>query len=381
MNNSLDTPVYPVGNALLSLADLLGYFCNLEHFQRGMSRYSDIHLKVGQPVTFRYDGDIQPLNEGALLTAEMIRSLLLPMLREEQWCRLQSETLSDLDASWHWPEKNLCFRLNVFTDRDGVAAVVRALASEIPPIDQIGFPDESVWQDICRLQSGLVLLTGNTGSGKSTTIASLISYINGHRPVRILSLEDPIEYVFKSKSALISQRELGRHISSFSSGLRSALREDPDIILVGEMRDRETILLALTAAETGHLVFSTLHTRDCQGAITRIIDMFPGERTKEVATQLSMSLSYVICQKLVASLEGGRTVAMEILKNTTSVSNIIRTNSLHQIPTVLETQSKDGMITLESHLRILVETGVISVVEAMDSANDPDALQRRLARK
>jgi twitching motility protein PilT len=346
-----------------------------------MSRYSDLHLKVGHPVSFRYDGDIRAISDGAPLTAEMIQTLIHPMLREEHWARLQSDPLADIDASWEWEEKQISFRLNIFNDRDGIAAVIRALAADVPPIEQIGFPEENVWQDICRLQSGLVLLTGNTGSGKSTTIASLANYINAHRPVRIISLEDPIEYVFKSKSALFSQRELGRHIPSFAAGLKSALREDPDIILVGEMRDRETISLAMTAAETGHLVFSTLHTRDCQGAITRIIDMFPGERTKEIATQLSMSLSYVICQRLVANASGGRSVAMEILKNTLPVANLIRTGSLHQIPTLLETQSKDGMMTLEAHLKMLVTTGVISVVEAMDNANDTGALQMLLARR
>jgi twitching motility protein PilT len=345
-----------------------------------MSRYSDMHLKVGHPVSFRYDGDLRPVSEGAPLTQEIVQALLYPMLREEHWNRLQNEPFSDIDAAWEWPEKGIAFRLNIFHDRDGVAAVIRALASEVPPLDEIGFPDEAVWQDICRLQNGLVLLTGNTGSGKSTTIASLANHINEHRPVRIISLEDPIEYVFKSKAALFSQRELGRHIPSFAAGLKSALREDPDIILVGEMRDRETISLALTAAETGHLVFSTLHTRDCQGAITRIIDMFPAERTKEMSTQLSMSLSYVICQKLVSKNGGGRCVAMEILKNTLPVANLIRTGALQQIATMLETQSKDGMMTLEAHLKILVRKGIISVVEAMDSANDPAALQMLLSR-
>lgn len=380
MSVTFETPIYPLPDRLLSIADLLSCFTNPKHFVRGMSRYSDLHLKVGHPAAFRYDGDIRPINDGALLTGEMVEALIYPLLREDHWIRLKNEALTDIDASWEWAEKSISFRLNIFTDRDGIAAVIRALPSQIPTLEEIGFPSEAVWQDICRLQSGLVLLTGNTGSGKSTTIASLANHINEHRLVRIISLEDPIEYVFKSKSALFSQRELGKHIPSFSAGLKSALREDPDIILVGEMRDRDTISLALTAAETGHLVFSTLHTRDTQGAITRIIDMFPSERAKEVATQLSMALSYVICQRLVMNQAGGRSVAMEVLKNTLPVGNLIRLGAVHQIPTMLETQSKDGMNTLEAHLKLLVQNGTISVLEAMDSANDPQAMQMLLSK-
>lgn len=376
---SLDTPLYPVAESMLSLRDLLSCFSNPKHLLRGISRYSDLHLKAGEPVAFRFDGDIRPIQGGAPLTSELIETLLYPMLSESAWTQLQAQPLIDLDASWEWPEASLSFRMNVFRDRDGLAAVLRVLPARIPPVEEVGFPDEMVWNEICSMQSGLVLLAGNTGSGKSTTIAALAEHINQHRAARIITLEDPIEYVFKSKSSLFSQRELGTHIPSFAAGLRSALREDPDVIIVGEMRDRETISLAMTAAETGHLVFSTLHTRDARGAITRIIDQFPGERVKEVATQLSMSLAYVICQRLVANQHGGRSVAMEVLKNTSPVANAIRTGAVHQIGTFLETQAKDGMMTLEGHLRLLVKSGTISVLEAMDNANDPIALKLLLA--
>lgn len=380
MSVLLTTPLYPVSGNLLSMSDLLACFTNPKHQLRGLSRYSDLHLKVGQPAAFRYDGELRAISGGLPLTADMVESLIYPLLTEQQWGRAKSEPRTDIDASWEWAEKEITFRLNVFTDRDGIAAVIRGLPAKIPVVQEVGFPNEEVWQDICTLKNGLVLLTGNTGSGKSTTIAAIANHINQTRPVRVITLEDPIEYVFKSQSALFSQRELGKHIPSFSAGLRSALREDPDIIFVGEMRDHETIALALSAAETGHLVFSTLHTRDTRGAITRIIDMFPGERTKEIATQLSMGLAYVISQKLVRNLEGGRSVAMEVLKNTPSMGNLIRSGGIHQINTQLETQAKEGMITLEGHLKMLVRSGVISVIEAMENANDPLALQMLLSK-
>ncbi len=343
-----------------------------------MSRYSDLHLKVGQPVCLRYDGELRPIDGGGRLSAELIEALIRPMLRDGLWESFQGNPLHDIDASWQWTEHEISFRLNVFKDNDGPAAVIRALPSSIPAVDKIGFPDEGVWRNVCNLESGLVLLTGNTGSGKSTTIASILNHINLHRRVRVITLEDPIEYVFKSDSALFSQRELGRHIPSFASGLRSALREDPDVVFVGEMRDHETVSLALTAAETGHLVLSTLHTRDAPGAVTRIIDMFPADRVKEIATQLSMSLSYVICQKLVASSGGGRQPAMEVLKNTHSVANLIRTMTFHQLPMCMETGAKDGMNSLESHLCALVQSGSISLINAMDAANEPALLQMLL---
>lgn len=343
-----------------------------------MSRYSDLHLKVGEPVCLRYDGDLRPIDGGSRLSAELVEALIRPMLREGLWEAFQANPLHDIDASWQWTEHEISFRLNVFKDNDGPAAVVRALPSSIPAVETIGFPDEAVWRSVCGLQSGLVLLTGNTGSGKSTTIASILNHINLHRCVRVITLEDPIEYVFKSNSALFSQRELGRHIPSFASGLRSALREDPDVVFVGEMRDHETVSLALTAAETGHLVVSTLHTRDAPGAVTRIIDMFPGERTKEIATQLSLSLSYVMCQKLVSGSTGGRKVAMEVLKNTHSVANLIRTMTYQQLPTCIETGVKDGMNSLEAHLCTLVRSGSVSLIDAMDAANEPKLLQMLL---
>ena len=227
------------------------------------------------------------------------------------------------------------------------------------------------------MKQGLCLITGVTGSGKSTTIASLIEYINTNRKTRIITLEDPIEFVFSSKESMISQREVGSDVASFTAGLRSALRENPDIIFIGEMRDQETAQLALSAAETGHLVFSTLHTRDSKGAISRIIDMFPAEQAKGLALQLSFSIGAILSQKLVPREDGrGRCVAMEILRNTSGIGNVIRTMNLSQVYSMLETQRKEGMQTMEQHLVDLYAEGVVSHKNAVNYANDLSILDQ-----
>ena len=238
--------------------------------------------------------------EGVGVTHEVIKYMLGILLNEKNLSIvLDEEDPQDVDTAFEWKEKGINFRLNIFRDRDGLAFVMRVLASVIPPIQEVGLPSEQIWQDISALKRGLVLVTGVTGSGKSTTISSLINHINLYRKARIITLEDPVEFLFKSESSMVSQRQVGQDVPSFSSGLRSALRENPDIIFVGEIRDTETASLALSAAETGHLVFSTLHTRDAKGALSRIVDMFPAEQTKSLCLQLSFSLSYVLSQKLV----------------------------------------------------------------------------------
>lgn len=378
MASPFEEPAYAVAGKLHSLRDLLAVFADPAHMLDDLSRFSDLHFKTGEPAHYRYDGDIVPLRDGTVMRPEVAELFVRTLLSPEQMDLLTGATPTDIDTGFAWPEGGLNFRVNAFRDRDGLAAVVRVLPHRVPPIESIGFPEPHVWQDICALQQGLVIIAGNTGSGKSTTIASILQYINAHRSVRIITLEDPIEYTFGSRRALFSQRELGRHVASFSAGLRSALREDPDIIFVGEIRDTETAGLALTAAETGHLVFSTLHTKDAKGTITRLVDMFPPERTREITTQLSLSLSYVVAQKLVTRKQGGRRVALEVFRNTTGVANLIRTGVWHQLYAQLETGRKEGMIALERHLQSLVLSGEITTQEAHSAANDPQILKHLL---
>ncbi len=373
MTQSLGVPIYPVGGRLLSGYDLLGKFVMPADQAGKVSPYSDLHFKVGRPVHYRCEGQIVALPDAIPLTPEMAERLILPFLSELQIDQLRATPPADVDASWYWAEQKINFRLNVFNDQDGLAAALRVLPVRIPDIANIGLPDEAVWREISQLSQGLVLVTGPTGSGKSTTIAALLNFINRTRRVRVITLEDPVEYFFESDHALFSQREIGRHLPSFAAGLRSALREDPDIIYVGELRDAETVSLALTAAETGHLVFSTLHTRDTRSAVTRIIDVMPPERTSEIATQLSLSLSHVLGQKLLTRIGGGRVLAMEVLKNTLPMANLIRKNAVTQMQTAIETGKKDGMSTFDQHLRALVQAKLITPYEAAQNSTNPAA--------
>ncbi len=363
----------------LSLKDLLEYFAKY-----GSLRVSDLHLKVGCPPVYRVDGDLQRL-KGAPLDAKTLEALARCVISAGDWATLQEK--GSVDASYI--TGTMQFRLNCFHDNDGLALAVRALDQNPPDVEEIGFPN-GVWQDIIARQHGLVLLTGITGAGKSTTIAALINRIAATRPCRIITLEDPIEYQLSSQQAIISQREVGRDVPSFERGLRDSLREDPDVIFVGEMRDRESTSWTLTAAETGHLVFSTLHTRDVRGTVTRILDMFPSLQQDEVASQLSLGLSHIVCQKLVPRADGnGRVVAMEVLNNTYSVANLIRQAKVEQIYSQLQSHTRDvpeeRMITLERSLALLVQGGLIAPLEAEKWANHPttfaDEMQRVQERK
>ncbi|MGF1484540.1 MAG: type IV pilus twitching motility protein PilT [Opitutales bacterium] len=383
MSESYDpnAPVYPAGEHMLSINELLENSVHEDYMANGLPRISDFHLKVGHPVRFRLDDDLESVPDGAILTPELVEKLVFPLLHHEQIEALRKDRLIDIDAGYELPHGGYNFRLNVFRDRDGPAAVIRLLTPSVPHPSELGFPTEELWEDIVLSKQGLVLITGITGSGKSTTIASLINEINRTRRLRIITLEDPVEFVFNSEEALVSQREVGSHARSFSQGLYSILRENPDVIYVGEMRDPETAGLALTAAETGHLVFSTLHTRNCVGAITRILDMFPPERSKELSTQLSFSLSYILGQKLVPRKDGpGRVVAMEVLRNVSGLGNLIRTGNWHQIYSLMETRQRDGMNTMEQSLINLHAEGLITREEAILHAND-DAIIDRLPRE
>ena len=372
---TLDSKVYVVSeDRQLSMADLLEFFT-----RQGAMRVSDLHLKVNSPPVYRVDGNLKKMG-GPPMDIESVEACARILLSDEELGRLQSDR--SVDSSCF--TENLQFRLNCFYEREGLAIAIRALDTSPPPVEEIGFPN-NVWQDLVSKGPGLVLLTGVTGAGKSTTIASLVDRIARTRACRIITLEDPIEYRLGSDVALVSQREVGRDVPTFERGLRDCLREDPDVIFVGEMRDRESTAWTLTAAETGHLVFSTLHTRDVRGTITRVLDMFPENSQSEVASQMSLGLSHVICQKLVPRSDGqGRVVAMEILNNTYAVSNLIRLRKMEQIYTQLQTRTKDvaaeRMTTMERSLAMLVATGQVLPLEAEKWANDPASFLDELAR-
>ena len=367
--------VYPTENlGTMSILDMLNYFV-----EKGAMRVSDLHIKVGAPPSYRIDGDLIKL-KGVTVTTEMAKQLIYPLLTEEHLAKFKTDY--SVDCSYRLG--TLQFRINIFQENDGIAAAIRALSLDIPKIEQIGFPN-NVWEDIINKSQGLVLLTGITGAGKSTTIASLIDRIGEKNDCRIITIEDPIEYIYPQKHAVISQREIGKDVHSFVDGLRSMMREDPDIIFIGEMRDPETISMTLMAAETGHLVFSTLHTRDATGTITRILDYFPEGKQSEVRNQLSLGLRYIICQKLVPKKDGtGRIAAMEILNNNYACANLIRVGKVEQIYSQLQTRTRDKpdekMITMESHMARLVKENKVDILEAQKYANNlasfVDAMKR-----
>ena len=373
----LNQPIYQAGESAMSMANLLAYFVD-PNYQRGnLSRISDMHVKVGRPVSFRIDDDLTPVPEGAPVSDEVIRYMLGIILSEKHRKIAFGDSPEDVDTGYEWADGGVNFRLNIFRDRDGLAFVMRVLSSIIPDIESLGLPSENIWRDITELKRGLILVTGVTGSGKSTTIAAMINHINKYRKTRIITLEDPVEFIFKSESSMVSQRQVGQNVGSFSGGLRSALRENPDVIFVGEVRDQETATLALSAAETGHLVFSTLHTRDAKGALSRIVDMFPAEQTKSLCLQLSFSLSYVLSQKLVPRADGsGRLLVMEVLKNVPAIGNLIRTGNWQQVYSTMETQAKEGMMTMEQHLLHLYRHGAITKQDAIIYTNEASLLDR-----
>jgi twitching motility protein PilT len=360
-----DAKVYSTENlGQFSILDMLSYF-----EEKGAMRVSDLHIKVGAPPTYRIDGELVKL-KGLTLTPDVAKQLIYPLLSDENLSKFQRQY--SVDCSHR--HGSLQFRINVFKENDGICAAIRALSLDVIKVEDIGFPN-NVWEDIINRKQGLVLVTGITGAGKSTTIASLISRICEKRACRIITIEDPIEYLFQQKYSIISQREIGRDVKSFVDGLRSMMREDPDIIFVGEMRDPETIAMTLMASETGHLVFSTLHTRDTTGTITRILDYFPSGRQSEVRNQLSLGLRYIISQKLVPKKDKtGRIVAMEIFNNNYACANLIRTGKIEQIYSQLQTKTRnrpdEKMITMEKHLATLVKDDKLDLLEAQKWANN-----------
>jgi twitching motility protein PilT len=333
---------------------------------------SDLHLTTGNHPCVRVHGELKPLTEYEVLNGSEIRRMVYAILTSRQREKFEAEL--ELDTSHAIPGVGR-FRLNVFQQRDAVGAVLRAIPYEIVPLDNLGLPP-SVAQ-FAELPRGLLLVTGPTGSGKSTTLASLVDIINRTKAVHIMTVEDPIEFLHHHKTALVNQREVGEDTHSFAKALKHVLRQDPDVILVGEMRDLETIHTALTAAETGHLVFGTLHTQDAPQSIDRVIDVFPAHQQQQVRVQLASALQGVVTQQLVPKPDGrGRSVAAEVLVATPAVRNLIREGKTHQIYSSMQAGGKYGMVTMDQSLATLFRAGKISFDTALERCANPEDLRR-----
>ncbi|MEL6301270.1 MAG: type IV pilus twitching motility protein PilT [Pseudomonadota bacterium] len=322
------------------------------------NKASDLHLSAGVPPMIRVDGDIKRVNMPAL-THKEVNSMVYDIMNDKQ--RKDYEEFLETDFSFEIP--NLArFRVNAFNQARGSGAVFRIIPSEILTLDDLRAP--AIFKDIAMQPRGICLVTGPTGSGKSTTLAAMVDYINDNKPDHILTIEDPIEFVHESKKSLINQREVHRDTHGFSEALRSALREDPDVILVGELRDLETIRLALTAAETGHLVFGTLHTSSAAKTIDRVVDVFPAAEKEMVRAMLSESLKAVISQSLLKKIGGGRIAAHEIMIGTPAIRNLIREGKIAQMYSAIQTGQASGMQTLDQNLSELMMKGQITKEEA-----------------
>ena len=329
---------------------------------------SDLHLNIGIPPVLRINGKLIKTNLPDL-TPEITHEIIYSILNEKQ--KSDFEKYGELDLSYEL--NNIArFRINVFKHRRGEGAAFRLIPEKIKTLSELGLP--SILSDFTEKDRGLVLVTGPTGSGKSTTIAAMINIINKKKYVNIITIEDPIEFIHSHKNCLISQREVGSHTKSFASALRNVLREDPDVILVGEMRDLETISMALTAAETGHLVFSTLHTISAAETVERIIDVFPPHQQSQVRMQLAGSILGVVAQTLMPTLDGkGRVPALEIMIANPAIRNLIREGKVYQIPSTIQIGKKDGMQSLDQSLKDLLMEGKISREDAMKKAIDKKA--------
>jgi twitching motility protein PilT len=332
------------------------------------NKASDLHLSAGMPPLIRVDGDIKRINMPALSHKD-VHSMVYDIMNDKQ--RKAFEEFLETDFSFEIPRLGR-FRVNAFNQHRGAGAVFRLIPCEVLTLEDLHAP--AVFRDLCMLPRGLVLVTGPTGSGKSTTLAAMIDHCNNERPEHIITIEDPIEAVHESKRCLINQREVHRDTLGFSEALRSALREDPDIILVGELRDLETIRLALTAAETGHLVFGTLHTSSAAKTVDRIVDVFPGGEKDMVRSMLSESLRAVISQTLLKKIGGGRIAAHEIMMGTPAIRNLIREGKIAQMYSSIQTGQAVGMQTLDQCLQDLVTKGLVTKDEARLKAQNKEAL-------
>lgn len=372
-------PPAPGGAGAIGGGGPLGDIPNVDDLLRHMIDVggSDLHITVGSPPGIRIRGEVTPIEGQKVLTPKDTQEMLLSLLSEEQ--RRRFETELELDFAYSIPGLSR-FRTNIFQQRNSMGAVFRVIPLKIPTLEELQLP--RVCKFLAERPRGLVLVTGPTGSGKSTTLAAMIDHINETRPVHIITLEDPIEFMHKNKRAYVNQREIGEDTHSFTSALKRVLRQDPDVILVGEMRDLETISAALTAAETGHLVLATLHTTGGPETVDRIIDVFPPHQQQQVRMQLSTTLEGVLSQTLLRSTDGrSRVMAMEIMLGIPAISNLIREGKTHQMATIIQGGSSLGMQTLDQHLKVLLQAGKVTYEEAIQKAKEPRELAQMLGRK
>ena len=330
---------------------------------------SDLILSAGAPPTMRKDGRLVPIAREAL-RAEQTERLTRELLSAERWTMFQER--GDIDFSFNW-QGRARFRINAFRQRGSVGMALRLIPYQIPNFDQLGVP--AVARTLTALPQGMILVTGPTGSGKSSTLAAMVNDILATRPCHVITIEDPIEYVYRHQMGIVEQREVGADVQSFPSALRAALRQTPDVLLIGEMRDLETITTAITVAETGHLVLATLHTNDTTQAVDRMVDVFPAEQQQQVRVQLSSTLAAVIYQQLLPRRGGGRVAAFEILLNTFAVQNLIKEGKTRQLRNVIATSSKEGMMTMERSLTELIKAGLVEPAQAAARSQYPDELK------
>jgi len=335
---------------------------------------SDLHIAADLPPIMRVDGELKPLAKYEAFTSSVTQRMIYDVLTDEQIQRFET----DLELDCSYALKSVArFRTNIFRDRGTVAGAYRRIPTEIPTVRELGLP--LVLEDLARRPRGLVLVTGPTGHGKSTTLAAMIHLMNSERSLHIITIEDPIEYLHNHGQCIINQRELGFDTRSFQAALRAALREDPDVLLVGEMRDLETIQLAITCAETGHLVLATLHTNNAAESVDRVIDVFPSTEQDQIRVQLANNLAAVVSQQLLPRAgEPGRVAAVEVMICSAAIRNLIRENKAHQIASIVQTSGEMGMQTMDQALRDLYQQGLIAYDVAMSRAMNPEELKKLL---
>lgn len=351
----------------MNIHDILDQLVSLEG--------SDVHIVVGSPVMLRVDGNLVAVEGSPVLTPEMAESLIFPLLTQEQKDYIAVN--KELDFGYQFQDKGR-FRINVYNTKGSLGAALRLIPAKIKSLDDLNLPP--VLRDFASYPQGLVLLTGPTGEGKSTTLAAIIDLINASEADHIITVEDPIEFVYEPKKSIISQRELNQDTNSWEIALRSVLREDPDVVLIGEMRDFETIAAAMTIAETGHLVFATLHTSTAAETIDRIVDVFPAHQQGQIRQQLAATVKVVASQRLLPTVNGKRVAALEIMIANPAIRNLIREGKTFQIDTIIQTTSEMGNMLFENHLLTLIQKGVITQETALAHAFRPQEMMRLLGK-